>query len=244
MRRIMQRNQVVITALAVMLAVAGYLTYAGKQDLENLNQAQSGLVSESGPDYDTYVAGTGESQTENVQADGQTGTDTAVQENAAASNGTDAERAAVSAADAVQEDIDSLDCDIDAEKAEVLANGMAVGDYLAAAKLSREQVRGENREDLLKVIDNEESDEQTRQAAVNKMVELADNSDKECAAETLLGAKGFENSMVSITDGKADVVICRSELSDAELAQIEDIVKRKTEIPVTDIVISLLDVSS
>lgn len=231
----MQRNQVVITALAVMLAVAGYLTYAGKQDLENLNQAQSGLVSESGPDYDTYVAGTGE---------GQTGTDTAVQENAAASNGTDAERAAVSAADAVQEDIDSLDCDIDAEKAEVLANGMAVGDYLAAAKLSREQVRGKNREDLLKVIDNEESDEQTRQAAVNKMVELADNSDKECAAETLLGAKGFENSMVSITDGKADVVICRSELSDAELAQIEDIVKRKTEIPVTDIVISLLDVSS
>lgn len=243
MRRIMQRNQVVITALAVMLAVAGYLTYAGKQDLENLNQAQSGLVSESGPDYDTYVAGTGESQTENVQADAQTGTDTAVQENAA-SNETDAERAAVSAADAVQEDIDSLDCDIDAEKAEVLANGMAVGDYLAAAKLSREQVRGKNREDLLKVIDNEESDEQTRQAAVNKMVELADNSDKECAAETLLGAKGFENSMVSITDGKADVVICRNELSDAELAQIEDIVKRKTEIPVTDIVISLLNVSS
>lgn len=242
MRRIMQRNQVVITALAVMLAVAGYLTYAGKQDLENLNQAQSGLISESGPDYDTYVAGTGENETENAQADGQTGTDAAGQENAAGDQ-TDAERAAVSAADAVQEDINSLDCDIDAEKTEVLANGMAVGDYLAAAKLSREQVRGKNREDLLKVIDNAESDEQTRQAAVDKMVELADNSDKECAAETLLGAKGFENSMVSITDGKADVVICRTELTDAELAQIEDIVKRKTEIPVTDIVISLLDVS-
>ena len=69
MRRIMQRNQVVITALAVMLAVAGYLTYAGKQDLENLNQAQSGLVSESGPDYDTYVAGTGESRTPSASSE-------------------------------------------------------------------------------------------------------------------------------------------------------------------------------
>ena len=36
--------------------------------------------------------------------------------------------------------------------------------------------------------------------------------------------------VVSITDGKVDVVVNAASLSDQERAQIEDIVKRKTEI--------------
>ena len=48
--------------------------------------------------------------------------------------------------------------------------------------------------------------------------------------------------VVSITDGKVDVVVNAASLSDQERAQIEDIVKRKTEIGADGIVITLLDV--
>ena len=70
------------------------------------------------------------------------------------------------------------------------------------------------------------------------MTELTDIAEREAAAELLLESKGFADSVVSLTDGTADVVICQSEISEAERAQIEDIVKRKTGVSGSAIIIS------
>ena len=35
-RKLFRRNQIIITTLAVMIAAAGYLNYAGKRDLEEM----------------------------------------------------------------------------------------------------------------------------------------------------------------------------------------------------------------
>ena len=67
---------------------------------------------------------------------------------------------------------------------------------------------------------------------------MTDIAEREAAAELLLEAKGFTDSVVSITEGTADVVINMTEISDAQRAQIEDIVKRKTEISGENIVIT------
>ena len=45
---------------------------------------------------------------------------------------------------------------------------------------------------------------------------------------------------MSITDGSVDVGIGQSEITDAQRAQIEDIVKRKTEISGENIVITTM----
>ena len=73
------------------------------------------------------------------------------------------------------------------------------------------------------------------------MTSMAQIAEQEAAAELLLGAKGFENSVVSITDGKVDVVINAANITDPERAQIEDIVKRKTETSAENVVITLLN---
>ena len=70
------------------------------------------------------------------------------------------------------------------------------------------------------------------------MVELTDLAEKEAAAELLLEAKGFEDVVVSLTDGKADVVVNMADVDDAGRAQIEDIVKRKTGVTAENIVIT------
>ena len=46
---------------------------------------------------------------------------------------------------------------------------------------------------------------------------------------------------MTVTDGKVDVVINAAPTTDPERAQIEDIVKRKTEVGADGIVITLLD---
>ena len=60
----------------------------------------------------------------------------------------------------------------------------------------------------------------------------------------MLEAKGFTNVVVSITSGTVEVVLDMDEVTDAKRAQIEDIVKRKTEISAENIVITPINVAS
>ena len=112
--------------------------------------------------------------------------------------------------------------------------------FAAQAKISREQVRSQNKADLQDIINNEEIDDEEKQEAIHTMVSMTDLSEKEAAAELLLEAKGFKNVVVNLTGETADVVIPEAELSDAQRAQIEDIVKRKTGIAPENIVITPL----
>ena len=72
------------------------------------------------------------------------------------------------------------------------------------------------------------------------MVAMTTIAEQEMAAEILLEAKGFPDVVVSISDGSVDVVVNATELTEAQRAQIEDIVKRKTNIEAANIVISTI----
>ena len=210
MKKMFRKNQVVVSALAVMIAVAGYLTYAGREGVVPMDTTQTAQ---------TQAA---DEQTEEVLN----------QEAAAAQESSQASQESEEAADATLEDIASLDYDVsDSDPGEaVLTNGVTVSDFLAQVRMNREQVRGKNKDTLLEVINNESIASEEKQAAIDNMVRMTEIADQESAAENMLQAKGFNNAVVSINDEQADVVICRQELSDAERAQVEDIVKRKTNV--------------
>ena len=57
----------------------------------------------------------------------------------------------------------------------------------------------------------------------------------------LLDAKGFKDSVVSINDDSVDVIIGATSITEEQRAQIEDIVTRKTERNVSDIVITTME---
>lgn len=236
MKKMFRKNQVVVSALAVMIAVAGYLTYAGRE----------GVV----PMDSTQVAQTQEAQNPNEevlnqdQASAQTGAEETQAEAGAAENAEETSVQPEEEADASLEDIASLDYDVnDSDPGEaVLTNGVTVSDFLAQVRMNREQVRGKNKDTLLEVINNDSIASEEKQSAIDNMVRMTEIADQESAAENMLQAKGFNNAVVSINDAQADVVICRQELSDAERAQVEDIVKRKTDVDVANIVITLMEV--
>ena len=104
----------------------------------------------------------------------------------------------------------------------------------------KEQVRAKNKETLMEIINNVNISEEQKQEAVDGMIALTDIAEKETAAEILLEAKGFEDVVVSITDGMVDVVVNTVDLTEAQRAQIEDIVIRKTGIEAENIVISTI----
>jgi len=220
-KKLFRRNQIIITALAVMIAAAGYLNYAGKKEMEA-----------SGDDI-IFEAGLLEISDQDI-----------LNENKAASNDLKS-NAGIEEAEQLAE-IDSWDYEgeeigLENPGEAVLTSGMSVSDYIAGVQLNREQIRAKNKETLNNIINNANIDEAAKQEAIQSMIAMTAVSEKENAAETLLQAKGFADPVVSLTDGKVDVVINAAAITDPQRAQIEDIVKRKVGVAAEDIIITLLN---
>lgn len=223
MKRIFRRNQIIVTTLAIMIAAAGYLNYSGKQEVAGGN---------------IYEAGVTEISDEDILAENQ-----AVSGNAAEGAQEYQEIASLDDPDEGNTGIEQADgsSTIENPGEAVLTGGTSVTEYIANVQLNREQVRAKTKETLNEIINNESVDAASREVAVQNMMNLTAIAEKENAAETLLMAKGFADPVVSITDGKVDVVINASNITDQQRAQVEDIVKRKTETGAENIVITLLN---
>ena len=205
MKKIVKKNQVIITSLAILIAVAGYLNFAdvdlGFKDKEASTDSSSIL------DQVEYDLSDETALLDENGADGSIGDNT----------------------------------DVSSTPGEAVLS--SASDFAAQAKLSREQVRSQNKADLQEILNNTEVGDDQKQQAVNTMVSMTDVAEKEAAAEMLLEAKGFENVVVNLTGETADVVVPDTDLEDAKRAQIEDIVKRKTGIAPENIVITPLNQS-
>ena len=148
------------------------------------------------------------------------------------------EDASAASGDIKSQDGNENDGSVDGTPGEAVLTNGNVSSVAAQAKVSREQVRSKNKETLQNIIDNKDISEEEKKGAIDQMVQMTEISEKETAAESLLAAKGFSDAVVSITDEQADVIVGASELSDANRAQIEDIVTRKTGVAAQNIVIN------
>jgi stage III sporulation protein AH len=120
----------------------------------------------------------------------------------------------------------------------VMVSSNSAVNYFYNVKLDREQTRAKNKEELIEIVENTEISEAKKEEAISKMVELTANAERENAAEMMLKARGFEETVVSIVDGKADVIVDVETITEEQVAQIVDIVNRKTGIENKNIVVT------
>ena len=173
MKKIFRKNHIIITVLALLIAVAGYINYSDaikKSKDKNADQVGGEVYNNDNEPDDNSITDPG---------------------------------AAV-------------------------FTSTGISEVIISAKLEREQIRATSKETLLEIINNENIADTEKASAIAQMVALTDASEKEVAAELLLEAKGFSNVMVSISNNQVDVVVETSELVEGDLAQIEDVVTRKT----------------
>lgn len=220
MRRVSGKNRLAIIALAVMIGVAGYMSFAdaGKDKKTKKNgKEQVEVIS-----YDE-VAG---SDSKNV-ADGS--------ENIAADEAQDTDEGL------------SEDMELNGPEEEIgdavltSASAKAVTNNMASVKLTREQNRSKSRETLMDIIGDEALSDEAKKEAADTYVRLNDTIEMETDIETVLAAKGYTDVVVTIGDESVDVTLGAAELDDAERAQIEDIVTRKTCYNISNVAISMMD---
>ena len=177
MRRVSGKNRLAIIALAVMIGVAGYMSFAdaGKDKKTKKNgKEQVEVIS-----YDE-VAG---SDSKNV-ADGS--------ENIAADEAQDTDEGL------------SEDMELNGPEEEIgdavltSASAKAVTNNMASVKLTREQNRSKSRETLMDIIGDEALSDEAKKEAADTYVRLNDTIEMETDIETVLAAKGYTDVVVTI----------------------------------------------
>lgn len=200
MKKIFKKNQIIVTVLAILIVIAGYLKYTDA-NFNNKNKEVTNEIYES-----TY------------------GTDDIL------SNGEIASLDENETGEAVEETT--------LQPGEAVMTSSKLTDFIIQARIDKEQIRSKNKETLLKVINDETVSEKEKTSAVEAMVEITKSSELENTIETLLEAKGFSNVIVTVSDNQVDVIIDEQEITDQKRAQIEETIKRKTDISADKIVIT------
>ena len=220
MKRLFRKNQIIITSLAIMIVIAGYLNFTADQTKPVKQEAAAETAEKI--------------REENIQAE-----EAAAGAEADITSFPDEDLASVSAEAESTADTETPEGEKVGEA--VLTSSASAGAFSASAKLNREQVRSKNEASLLEIINNIDISEDMKADAIASMNRMTDRAEKELDAELLLEAKGFKDSVVSINDDSVDVIVGAAEITDEQKAQIEDIVTRKTERNVSDIVITTME---
>lgn len=204
-----KRNQVVVTALAVMIAAAGYLNFTESRSSGDITDVDLNDPTS----YEALLNDDGSIATIADDAD------------------TDGLEIALGIDDTAEV--------YDDTGAAVYVNAQA-DTYFVQAKLEREQARASQKDMLTEMINNTNVDDTKKQECADNLLEIQQRIEKETAAEAMIESKGFSEAYVRIDDDTVDVVVNKSELTDTELAQIMDIVTRKTGMSESQVRISPL----
>ena len=210
MKKGSHKNQIIITTLALLLAVVGYISYDNRDTFMNAKDVLSTEIEAVNGKADTLIE--------------------------AAKQETDTQ-----ASDEVALETDSTEEILNAGETVLTSASTESEECVAQVKLGREQVRSKNKEALQKIIDDAGVSEAEKKSAVDAMVKLTENAQMEEDAQMMLEAKGFKNAVVSLSDECCDVIVGKEDVTDEKRAQIEDIIKRKTNIGASNIVISTMD---
>lgn len=277
MKAIFKKNQIIITALAIMIAVVGYLNFAKDAEKEEENEAKltAGSSYTEGEDYsdlsaedlgeDSYftyqMSDTGEMVLkENQVAAGKTDESDEVDSNSvkepekkdekegeSETNGKETEKDGnneikdgekeAKADDEKKEDSTQTDGgEIPGEA--VFTSVTIENGFFSNAKLTREQMRAKNKELLMSVVADSTVADELKQQAIDEIIALTARAECENAAEILLEAKGYSGVVVTLLENEVDVVVNAESITEQQVAQIEDIVSRKTGVNADGIVIT------
>lgn len=227
---VIKRNQIIVTALVIMVAIAGYLNYSDRKE-NKVASADSNLTTEPADiDYNQFST--------NGILDGEI--------NIATNNLNDTSQINNAQAGADNDIVPNEGTSIassengDQSGTAVFVNNSIDDTYFVQAKLDREQARAKQKDVLTEMINNANVDKEQRAECASAMLDIQQRIEKETAAEAMIKSKGFNEAYVRIDDNTVDVVVSKAELTDAEKAQIEDIVVRKTGISVDNIRINPL----
>lgn len=136
-----------------------------------------------------------------------------------------------------KENIDVLTTDTEENISETISSGksMSSKNYFIEQRLSRDKLRAGLIDRLNEIVNNENSSQEMITDAQKRIMEIGDISENELTIEGLIKSKGFDESLVFLTDKDAKVVVGTDELVEQDIVQILEIVLDQTDFDASNV---------
>ena len=219
--KMLKKNQVVIYVVALMLVVAGYLNYSATNDLGSTIQTSS--TEEEAVGIENVVNQINDSNSGVMVNNSNTNTnaiDNPVQNQEKASTSEEIARSTNNIGDAQ------------------LVSSNAETDYFSTSKLERDTMYSQMIETYENILSNSNSLETQKQSAQEEIKKINDIKNSIMICENLIKTKGLDQCVIFVNGESVSVVIGAEELTQEQIAQVQNIVSREMNAQVENIHIS------
>ena len=208
MKMIFKKNQVIISVIAIMLIAAGYMNYTAN----NKQTLQTAALkdSEKYGDLGDATLVSANAVFENVEETG------ALVENTPENTETVTENTV----------------------SETSVPAVSDNQYFAESKLEREKMYSQMLESYQKIINNSQISDTQKEISQNEIKKINDTKNAIMISENLLKNKGFEDLIIFVNGDSISVVIKAKELTQEQIAQVQNIIVRELKADIENIHIS------
>ena len=128
--------------------------------------------------------------------------------------------------------------DSNSETTQTSAQTSTDDDYFTKSKLERDTMYSQMLESYENILNSTNSLETQKQSATDEIKKINDTKNSIMICENLIQTKGFENSIIFVNGDSISVIIKSDELTQEEVAQIQNIISREMNAEIENIHIS------
>lgn len=208
---VLKKKEIIAASLVVLIGVAGYLNWS-YQDTIRVQDGES------------YVE-TGKKLGEAQYVSSDTVAEETSTDNAEQNNGEQAEETE----DNGEQATDSQESNVTVETAS------DSGNYFEQAKMNKETSRSKSLEILNQTAENESFDADIRKKAGDKILEEANNVQKESEIESIAQSKGYSEICVYVDGSEANIMVRKDGFSDEDVVKLTSIATEQLKISAQNI---------
>lgn len=230
--KLIKRNQAIIYIMAIMIMTAGYLNYTtntSKKAVETSMQMES--------KDDTMLADIGDATLVNSndvvteKSDENEKNEQVKQNNEITDKNVDNKE--------VKENISDKDNQKEQKSEDIeVSENLTKDDYFEQSKLERETMFSQMIETYEKLLNSDYSLETQKQTATQEITKINQQKNSIMICENLIKTKGFEDIVIFVNGESISVIVKSEELTQEQIAQIQNIISREMNAKLENIHIS------
>lgn len=216
MRNVLKKNQLAILVIALMLVTAGYLNYTSTHDAipTGSNTVENG--EQFAAIGDATLVNSGELLEEK---DKQNILNTIAEAQTKASTNT-------------------IENTVDTNKTTQTNTQPENDDYYTSSKLERDKMYSQMLETYQKILESNTISAEQKAISEQEITKINQTKNAIMIAENLISTKGFANSVIFVNDNSVSVVVKSENLTQEQIAQLQNIISRELKVEIENIHIS------
>ena len=229
--KLLKKNQIVIYVIALMLMAVAYLNYTTNTAEQSV---QASMQMEARDDSNTANIGDATLVSSN---DVLSNTDTVNE-----SSGNDTTASNTESSNTINNEnttnTTSDNSNDNRETTQTNAQTSTDDDYFTKSKLERDTMYSQMLESYENILNSTNSLETQKQSATDEIKKINDTKNSIMICENLIQTKGFENSIIFVNGDSISVILKSDELTQEEVAQVQNIISREMNCEIENIHIS------